>query len=373
MNRKLGVYGAALGAALTIVLQAPKPALADDPPADAAPPVATPTAPVAVDSGTPSVAPAATTADSSVFSWHEIPANQQVPITRAVFDKGGYVLYDTVGETITVPFTNSNLYVMKFARSTTGDMYFVNDGTAPILYVPDGAYLENAAVPGSKWYPFSQDYHPTEPVYVGIAPSYAAFCDMGWYPDMVCWGGYWGYTPFVVGGVFFPEVGLSFFIGGHYWYGWNAYHSYYFGHPAPFHVGLVFGGYYHGGFGHGGLAGAAFGNHVFHGGTVAGGGAFHGGGLAGDRTALAGGHTFRGTRSYAGGGYAGQAFHGGSFSGGGHVFQGARGFGGGGFSSSGGGHVFQGTRGSSGGGLSGHSSSGGGGGGHDSGGGGGHH
>jgi hypothetical protein len=174
----------------------------------------------------------------SVFNWSEVPDNQQVPITRAVFDQSGYQLYDNVGETIVVPFTNDNLYVMKFAVSDNGDTYFVRDGDTPTLYIPRDGYLENATVSGARWYPFTQDFQPTEPVYLGIAPSWDAFVDMGWYPDMSCWGGYWGSEPFVGGGFFLPTVGLTFIIGGHSCYGWAGYHSWLFEHPAPFRTGI---------------------------------------------------------------------------------------------------------------------------------------
>ncbi|MDQ2799532.1 MAG: hypothetical protein M3Y13_07820, partial [Armatimonadota bacterium] len=84
----------------------------------------------------------------TVFKWSEVPENQQVPIRRAVFDRGGYQLYDNAGETIVIPFTNQNLYVMKFALSTDGTTYFVNDGDVPVPYMPQDAYLENASVSG---------------------------------------------------------------------------------------------------------------------------------------------------------------------------------------------------------------------------------
>ena len=92
--------------------------------------------------------------NSNVFDWTDVPQNQVVPVERAAFDAGGYQIYDTTGDTIVVPFTNNNLYVMEFAKSTDGTMYFVNDGNEPILYVPRGGYLENATVPGycPFWY-----------------------------------------------------------------------------------------------------------------------------------------------------------------------------------------------------------------------------
>ena len=170
----------------------------------------------------------------TVFNWAEVPQNQQVPIKRAVFDQGGYQLYDSQGETIVVPFTNQNLYVMKFGRSDNGSFYFVNEGSVPVLYVPDNGYLENATVPGAHWYPFSEEFHPSHPVFIGIAPSWHEYVEMGWYPGMYCHGGYWGETSFIGGGIFLPTLGLFFVIGDHHYYGWNHYHDYYFDHPAPY-------------------------------------------------------------------------------------------------------------------------------------------
>lgn len=59
---------------------------------------------------------------------------------------------------------------------------------------------------------------------------------MGWYPHMYYYGGYWGPTSFVVGGIFGPSLGLFFEIGGRRYYGWDHYHSYVFAHPAPYPV-----------------------------------------------------------------------------------------------------------------------------------------
>ena len=109
-----------------------------------------------VDSAYSQDASAVSGAQDSVFNWSEVPQNQQVPITRGVFDKGGYQLYDTQGETIIVPFTNQNLYVMKFGQSDDGSMYFVNENGVPVLYVPQDGYLENASASGARWYPFSK-------------------------------------------------------------------------------------------------------------------------------------------------------------------------------------------------------------------------
>jgi hypothetical protein len=315
-----------------------------DPPTTMAPPISS-----QAQTGDPVAAGAGA---DSVFQWNEVPENQNVPLTRAVFDQGGYQLYDTAGETIVVPFANNNLYVMKFAVSPDGTTYFVNTGSAPILYIPRGGSLENAAVPGARWYPFSKEFHPAEPVFLGIAPSYTDFVGMGWYPDMVCYGGYYGYHPFIAGGLFLPTLGLAFFIGGHPYYGWGSYHHYYYYHSAPYHVAYVNRGIYHsGGRGFGtfrgtgrSLAGRPYGatGHGFSGGTVHEGRAFSSGhtfkgaqGFNGAghtayaHRAFSGSRTFQGTRSSSGGG---RSFSGGHvsahYSGGGHAFGGGHGGGG---------------------------------------------
>jgi hypothetical protein len=155
-----------------------------------------------------------------------------VPITRAVFDQGGYQLFAGTGETIIVPFVNQNMYVMKFGRANSGDMYFVNDGTTPTLYVPNGGFLENASAQNARWYPFPQNYAYERPVYIGLAPSWADFVGMGWYPGMAYYGGYWGYRPWYPGFAYPAMVGLTFNIGGRPYYGWDSYQTYYRSNPA---------------------------------------------------------------------------------------------------------------------------------------------
>ena len=255
----------------------------------------------------------------SVFNWQEVPADQQVPLTRATFDQGGYQLYDTQGETIVVPFTNQNLYVMKFAASPNGTLYFENTGGYPVLYVPSGGFVENATVSGARWYPFgkaSSDFHPAEPVFLGIAPSYPEFIDLGWYPDTYFYGGYYGHTSFLEGGVFLPTVGLFFSIGGHPYYGWNGYHRYYEDHPGFHHISYYNRNFYH-------YAGSNY--RTFASDRRFGGGYRDGGGFS---------YHSNGNRYYhAGGSYAGRAgFVGRSGFGGnsnGRTFRGASGFGGG--------------------------------------------
>ena len=167
---------------------------------------------------------------AGVYNWTDVPVGQSIPISRAVFDQGGYQLFSLQG-TIVVPFANQNMYVMKFGQSQTGSLYFVNSGQFPTLYIPPGAGLQNAAQAGSTWYPFPQNYNYTQPVYVGLAPSWSAFSGMGWYPGMAYYGGYYGYSPYSIIG---PMVGLHVLIGGSPYYGWNSYHSYYNSHPSGY-------------------------------------------------------------------------------------------------------------------------------------------
>ena len=236
---------------------------------------------------------------NGVYNWTEVPVNRQVQITRAVFDQGGYQLYSPQG-TIVVPFANQNMYVMKFGQSQNGGMYFVNSGQFPTLYIPQGGYLDNAAQPGAHWYPFPQNYAYSQPVYVGLAPSWSAFSGMGWYPGMSYYGGYYGYSPYSILG---PMIGLHFLIGGSPYYGWNSYHSYYVGHPygyAPMRVV----------------------NRTVY--SQASRNSFHSGGFGGRRTFGSAGSAFGGNRSFGGSrpafGGSRPAFGGGSFGSGNRSF-----------------------------------------------------
>ena len=62
---------------------------------------------------------------ANVFDWRSVPVGQRVPVERATFDQQGYQIATPDG-TIIVPFANQNLYVMKFARSFSGESYFEN-------------------------------------------------------------------------------------------------------------------------------------------------------------------------------------------------------------------------------------------------------
>ncbi len=251
----------------------------------------------------------------SVFNWSEVPQNQQVPIRRAVFDRGGYQLDDNAGETIVVPFANQNLYVMRFAVSGDGSTYFVNDGNAPTLYVPRDGYLENAAVPGARWYPFSEEFHPSHPVFLGCAPSWTAFVDMGWYPDMHCYGGYYGRDSFLSGGIFLPSFGLFFEIGGHHYDGWDHYREYSEYHPAPYHVTVV-NNYYYQRANH-----PEWGGRPFEGGGDRSGGYHSNNGYrSGGTNSFGQGRVYGGGRSFGGGSDQGYAHR--TFSGSVHTFQG---------------------------------------------------
>lgn len=172
----------------------------------------------------------------SVFNWSEVPPNQEVVVTRATFDEGGYQLYDTVGETIVVPFHHHDLYAMKFGRSANGSMYFVNNGGSPVLYVPEGGYLCNANDLGAKWYPFTSRFHPEDPVYVSIAPSWNDYVDMGWYPHCAFYGGYWCDRPDFDPGIYVAVAGFGIFIGDVFCDGWWPYYHYCSYHHPWFHT-----------------------------------------------------------------------------------------------------------------------------------------
>ena len=169
---------------------------------------------------------------ASVFMWNDIPKNRQTLIMRASFDAGGYQLYDTAGETIIAPFAGKNLFVLKFGISNSGSMRFINTGSAPILYMPRNGYLENAAVPGARWYPFARNFSYSEPVYIGIAPNWDAFAGMGWYAGMCCHGGYGGRSTFRVETLAPPTGEFVVTIGVHRFYGWDQYRSYMISHPG---------------------------------------------------------------------------------------------------------------------------------------------
>jgi hypothetical protein len=175
---------------------------------------------------------------SSVFQWSEVPQNQKVPLTRMVFDKSGYQLYDTVGETILVPFKDDNLYVMKFAVSPDGTTYFVNDGTCPILFLPRDGYLVNQAADGARWYPFTDGFAPSTPVFLGCARSWDDFCDIAWYPGMAIYGGFWCGGPRFAFDALIPCDGFFISIGFDNFPTWDAFGFYVRHHPHFANVGF---------------------------------------------------------------------------------------------------------------------------------------
>ncbi|MBC7806573.1 MAG: hypothetical protein H7145_10520, partial [Akkermansiaceae bacterium] len=89
----------------------------------------------------------------------------------------------------------------------------------------------------AKWYPFSENFHPTTPVFLGIAPSYTEFIDTDWHPDTVLSGGYYGARPLQSGGTFAPSPGLTLFSGGRPYYSWRDYREYGVIHPSPYPFG----------------------------------------------------------------------------------------------------------------------------------------
>jgi hypothetical protein len=219
-STKLFCFASGLFALVSLAMAAP---VYSDDPVDLAPPVAT-------------------SSGDMVFNWNDIPDNQVVYLNRATFDPSGYTLYDTVGEQISVPFENNNLYVMKFAYTGIGRMYFVRRGDTPILYVPQDGYLENASVAGARWYPFPTDNYPQTPVYLGIAPSWNEYVALGWRGGMFIYGGYWCEVPFYDGCVISPLFDIDIVFGGEHFHGWDRYAGYNRLHPAPFYPGRGFSG-----------------------------------------------------------------------------------------------------------------------------------
>jgi hypothetical protein len=168
----------------------------------------------------------ATSPSGIVCNWTLVPTGQQVVIDTAIIDQGGYQLADSDGDTIVVPFDNQNLYVMQFAVSTNGSMYFVNSGSTPTLYLPTDGYLNNASVTGTRWYPFTTSFQPTDPAYAGIAPSWHDFILMGWYSGMSFYGGFTCQTSFSDGGTFTAITGTYAEINGQQYTGWPSYRDY---------------------------------------------------------------------------------------------------------------------------------------------------
>ncbi len=139
-----------------------------------------------------------------------------------------------------MPFENQNLYVLRFGRSYGPNMYFVNEGDAPTLYLRNGDFLENAAAQNARWYPISPDYNYTRPIYVSLAPSWNDYTAMGWYPGMVTYGGMWGYQP----GVHFVWMpGFSIHIGGARYTDYVSYHNYYTRTPGYVRTRVVYNNY----------------------------------------------------------------------------------------------------------------------------------
>ncbi len=175
-----------------------------------------------------------------VYNWQDVPAGQQVFITQAQFDQGGYQLVTDSGDTIVVPFVNQNLYVMRFGRAN-GQTYFVNDNGVPTLFLTPGTGLANANpnANGARWYPLPDNYNYTRPVYVGLAPSWNDYTNMGWYPGMMMYGGLYGYNPYHTSWM----PGFNIFIGGSRYNSWGGYHSYYVGHPGYYRPTVVYNNY----------------------------------------------------------------------------------------------------------------------------------
>jgi len=169
---------------------------------------------------------------SSEYPWTLAPVDEHITIIRATFDKGGYQLRTASGNLIVVPFTENNLFSMKFALTDDGNTYFVNSGPAPVLYMPSTGYLENATMHTAVWYPFTKEFRPEVPVYAAMAPNYNAFTSMSWYTGMKCRGSFWTDTPFGPSGLVIQSVGLNYVVNRQVIEGWTKFRAWTLSHPS---------------------------------------------------------------------------------------------------------------------------------------------
>jgi hypothetical protein len=181
----------------------------------------------------PTIANRTITEPTGSARWNDFPVRQRIPLTRAAFDTSGYHLYNSAGISINVPFVNQDIHVMKFAVSPDNTTFFVNDGIAPVLYMPLNECLINTGVVGMRWYPFSAQFRPVQPVFLSIAPNYTEFISVNWYPNIVTYGGFYGTLPFAAGGVFRPTTGLTFYIGTQSYAGWSPLRDFLNSNPQP--------------------------------------------------------------------------------------------------------------------------------------------
>ncbi|HEX5324829.1 MAG TPA: hypothetical protein VFW40_13660 [Capsulimonadaceae bacterium] len=180
-----------------------------------------------------------------VYYGFDVPENRSVQIQRMIFNQDGYELLDKAGETIKVAFVKDNLYTMQFAAAGGQAMYFANIGGHPVIYLPKNGYLIETPPysfnddfyayeeTGVYWYPFTKDFYPTDPVFMGPAPTWGGFLNMPWYPRVRIQGGYWSSKPVGPGVSVAPTPGLLFTVDGHPYRDWAGFMSYLIAHPTP--------------------------------------------------------------------------------------------------------------------------------------------
>ena len=179
-------------------------------------------------------------ADRNVYNWRSAPPGAKINITRVVFDLNGYQLYGPDNVTIVVPFASQNFNVMKFGRSTTGQTYFVNDDTAPILCLTGDFALENAAVQDARWYPLTPKFAIEQPVYVNFAGTWEQFVGMGWYPATKVHGGSWGLLP---NAHYAMMTGYGIQTGERFYTTFDAYYLHYIQTPGYAQMRAVYNNY----------------------------------------------------------------------------------------------------------------------------------
>ena len=170
----------------------------------------------------------------SVFYWKEVTVGQKVLISQAGFYPEGFELIDTVGHKILIPFNfeTHHVYTLKFAVSPDGTLYFVNQGDYPVLYLPQDGFLVNGLWTDTRWYPFTGAFHPSRPVFLSIAPGYAGFLRMGWYPGLYCYGGFWSTDPWTPSAHFPATPGQEVVLGSTHFPTWKDYRLYWQAHPT---------------------------------------------------------------------------------------------------------------------------------------------
>lgn len=199
----------------------------------------------------PSLAPSAgveallPSMDGSYY-WFEATVNHPVLVDHVVLDSDGYTIFDKAGETIQVPLLTNNLFLVQFAPATGSQMVFENVGANPVLSLPKGAYV---AMPpydarladnpmaveqsGARWYPFGSGFAPASPLFMAPAPTWGAYINSHWFPNMLIQGGFYTDRPIARGVTASPTPSVVFRVNGNIYRSWAGFESYCMLNPGP--------------------------------------------------------------------------------------------------------------------------------------------